>query len=253
MTIIGKSLACALFLSAIACSSAQHAPAVAPTRVTDARNVEFKESVPPLAGSGLKAAPVAMVQLGDRKVHEFRGRLQKVPLRLSEEVVEVSESQYRVEYTLCELKAGAIHSCESPLRVLFAHPSERVLQVEQLSAKRYEKASLETYQQLIERTLMVSERNLGKLEEKEAVCLIGSQEVQCKKTRYSIMLDGKKAELLLERGAVGNLSGEMRALDGSILYHSELVELSRANPRGQERKAAQRAEVSRQNLSTVTN
>ena len=186
---------------------------------------EVLMELPALEGRGFSLEQGRSV--GDRKVHEFRGTLQAKPLQLTEEVLAKAGNELALEYTLCQLIGGRIQACPQRVRVYLSLPSERVQRVERFDGQSFVPGSKADYEQLLAQTLLVSERNLGVIQEERSVCLIGTTEVACKKTRYAILLQGKKAELTITRGSEGDLSGEVRALDGTVLYHSELVELSR--------------------------
>ena len=57
--------------------------------------------------------------------------------------------------------------------------------------------------------------------------MVGPRELDCELAEYSVLVDGQKAVLLVEHSPElqRDVAGEIRAIDGTVLYRTELIDL----------------------------
>ena len=214
-----EGLGLALLASAAAACSSVHAPQT-PVAVEVAAN----EDLPALTGSaGQQVELEERRQVGDLLVHRFAGAFHERELILSEEVIAREGDLLVVEYALME------GDRTDKLRVRMSARSERVISVAKLAGDEEVPGTLADYDALLARTTFSPDQNAGALSTKTETCLVGPQELDCKISRYKVYVADREATLTVQRSeAVGrDISGEVTAIDGTVLYHAELVEMRR--------------------------
>jgi hypothetical protein len=204
----------------VACGSGATTTTVSPA-VPEAEVEQAELSTPALEAS--TPGPVAMKahHVGDTAVHRFSGTFSKHALILKEEVVAVSTDTFTVHYTLDE---GAT---QSELLVTRGIRSERVVFVQRLDHGRKMPGSTRDYEALIEKTLFTPDQNSGALARSEQTCLVGQAEHDCEVAEYRVYVADQEARLSVMRSPkLGrDVSGEVIAVDGTMIYHAELVEV----------------------------
>lgn len=218
-TFVFEGLTLALLTATLGGCSAVHAPQT-PVAVEVASN----EDLPALSGSaGQQVEIEERRQVGDLLVHRFAGAFHERELILSEEVIARDGEMLVVEYALME------GDRTDKLRVRMSARSERVVSVAKLVGDEETPGTLADYDALLARTTFTPDQNAGALSTKTETCLVGPQEHDCKISRYKVYVADKEATLTVQRSdAVGrDISGEVTALDGTVLYHAELVEMRR--------------------------
>jgi hypothetical protein len=180
--------------------------------------------LPPLSGKG-DTTPVAPSsrRVGDLLVHRFVGSYAKSPLTLTERVVAREGDLIVVDY---ELEQG---DRIDRLRVRLSARSERLVTVARLVDDREVPAELEDYQAFLARTNFAPDRNAGTLSADHETCLVGPREFDCEVAHYRVFVAGREAAMTVKKSeSLGrDLSGEIVALDGTIIYRAELVEQAR--------------------------
>lgn len=163
--------------------------------------------------------------VGDYVAHRFSGTFSDRPFVLVEEVVAHEGDLLVVDYTLSR------GSDERVLRVRFDADTERVVRVSHLRAGEETPGRLSDYEELLAMTSFAPDRNDGRVRAGAQTCLVGPRELDCELDEYSLTVDGQKAVLMVERSPElkRDVAGEVRAVDGTVLYRTELVELREGN------------------------
>ncbi len=186
------------------------------------------EEAPPLVGSTGEMKPrEAPRRVGDVWVHRFSGSYRGAPLLLREEVLALHANVLTIDYVL-EDGDSTTH-----LRVEMTERTERILTVARIDGDESFPASISDYEEMLEKTLFVPEQNSGLIASKSQTCLVGKTELDCEINEYQVSIGDQEAKLSVARNdAMGrDVSGEVRAVDGTILYHAELLEMQRGNDR----------------------
>ena len=177
--------------------------------------------VPPDATQRPDHAPAEARKVGDFAVHRFSGSFQKAPLTLTEEVVGQEFGLWVIDYTFEE------QSGTTKLRVRFNPRTEAVFSVAKLDAGREVSVPIAVYEQLIERTSFAADANEGMVEKGHTTCLVGSSELECETKTYKVRVGDKLGTLTVSHSdqvASGDVSGDLIDDDGTVIYHSELLE-----------------------------
>lgn len=188
--------------------------------------VVLEEAPPLLASTGELKVRETPRRVGDVFVHRFSGTYRGSALMLREEVLDLHDNVLTIDYVL-EDGAESTH-----LRVQMAARSERILAVFRVRGDEEVPAELADYERMIEKTLFVPDQNHGLVASKSETCLVGKTELDCDITEYEVSLNDQEAKLSVVRSDdMGrDVSGEVRAVDGTILYHAELLEMRRGEP-----------------------
>lgn len=221
----------AALLGAIACTHA-HSSAPAPSdghaaglvgASSKARRSPTSE-VAELEGSlPVHFASLAERRQGDVWVYRYAGSYRALPLVLQEEVKEKLSDRFVVAYTLSEGET------KTELEVTFARRSGKVVAVARLTGAHRAEASRADYEKMIAKTTFVPDRNNGKLAQKSQTCLVGKSELNCEIAEFSVNVEGSPATLSVTRSAAlhRDLAGQVTAVDGTVLYRAELLEMRR--------------------------
>lgn len=178
----------------------------------------------PLSGSsGSKGERQAPREIGDLAVHRFSGVGFGEGITLVERVVGLTQDELIVEYEL----AG-----EREVQTVRAHlsrQSERFVSAVRLAASGESPMTRVDFEQFLAKTSYAVDRNLGLLESKSEVCVVGESELVCDRSSFDVVVRDRKATLVVTRSQdwTRDLSGEVRASDGTILYRAELLEYRR--------------------------
>ena len=178
-------------------------------------------SPPALEASTPGSVEAVDLRVGETTLHRFSGTFSKSALLLKEEVVAVDRDTFTVRYTLDE---GA---SQSELLVTRARRSERIVSVIRVENDREISATVADYEKMIKKTLFVPDRNQGKIAHRSQTCLVGSTEHACEIAEYKVYVADKEARLSVARSPEldRDVSGEVVAVDGTMIYHAELLEV----------------------------
>jgi hypothetical protein len=180
----------------------------------------------PKSSEALLEAPADPRKVGDFYVHRFSGSYQKAPLTLTEEVVAQEGSLWVIDYTLEE------QTNSTSLRVRFDPRTDSVVRVSKFDGKREISLPIASYEQLIERTSFAADSNDGLVASGHSTCLVGSIELDCETRTYDVRVGEKPARLNVSHSASiasGDVTGDITASDGTVIYRSELVEMGKAD------------------------
>jgi hypothetical protein len=168
-------------------------------------------------------SPFAHKNVGDFSVHRFSGSFAKKALTLTEEVRAKKGNLIVIDYTLDD------GSQKTTLRVTHDIASDRVLRVREVKEGQEIPAKTAAYEAMIEKTIFVPDSNDALLASERGTCLVAGQETDCDKARYRVSVGEQAYELSVNRSVDGvDLSGEVTAKDGKIIYKAELVESGKA-------------------------
>jgi len=204
------------------CASARPAAMAQPSPLPEAAPV--LADLPPLEGQSAPAPALATRRrVGDLVVHRFHGSYSKQALVLTERVSAVEGDLLVVDYELAQGDRS------DKLRVRMSARSERVIAVSRWDGRTEEPAEIADYESLLARTSFVPDQNAGRMAEGAEICLVGPDEFACSVNKYKVFVGEREAALTVRSSdQLGrDLSGEIVALDGTIVYSAELVELRR--------------------------
>lgn len=161
------------------------------------------------------------LRVGDYFVHRFTGTFNKRPVVLTEKVIAQEDGAFVVDFQLEE--AGKVSS----LRVRYdAENPTRLLSVHEVDGDEEKASSLAAFETLLARTVFSPDENLEQLDEEETTCLVGEDELDCKKIRYKVMVGDKEGvlEVISSPAVAGrDIGGEVKTEDGTLLYRAQLV------------------------------
>ncbi len=179
-------------------------------------------TAPPASRRVADRVPAESRKVGDFSVHRFSGSYQKSPLTLTEEVVGQEFGLWVIDYTFEE------QSGTSKLRVRFNPRTEAVFSVAKLDGGTEINVPISVYDRLIERTSFAADENDGVVAKGRTTCLIGPSELDCETKTYKVRVGDKFGTLTVSHSdqvASGDVTGDLLADDGTVIYRSELVEL----------------------------
>lgn len=160
-------------------------------------------------------------KVGDFWVHRISGSFSDHSMLLTERVVGKTEADVTIEYSLEE--------SESATKLLVRHAIETddVLEVRRVVDGKEEPGTLADYESMMAKTALVPDSNEGFVTAKHGTCLVGPSELDCETKSYRVMIGEKSATLDVtqsEKFPGRDISGEISAEDGEVLYRAELLE-----------------------------
>jgi hypothetical protein len=159
-------------------------------------------------------------------VHRFSGSFSPEPLTLTEEVKSREESLWVVDFSLTERESV------ERLRVRFDDRG-RAVSAAKLSGSTETKASVADYEALLARTVFAADVNDGLVSTAAQTCLVGDDALDCETKTYKVWVGERAATLSVVHSATfpdRDVSGELTADDGKVLYRAELVEAHKGTP-----------------------
>ncbi len=171
--------------------------------------------------------PFAKREVGDYFVHRFSGSFSKSDLLLTEKVFAKRGSLIIIDYTLEE--AGK----KSQLRVTHDVDSDRVLRVKEIKGTQELPATEAQFEAMLARTVFLPDSNDALVGTESSTCLVGQEELDCEKTRYTVTIGDQTADLTVVRSEKLDgldVSGEIATHDGKIMYKAELIERGKGTP-----------------------
>lgn len=172
-----------------------------------------------------EAAPADRRKVGDFYVHRFSGSYEKSPLTLTEEIVAQEGGLWVVDYTF-EQPSGTTR-----LRVRLDPKTDSVRGVSKLDGTNELRVPLAAYEKLMDRTSFTADANDGLLGAEHGTCLLGPSELDCETKSYKVWVGDKPATLSVAHSDSvpdRDVSGDITATDGTLIYRSELVEMGTA-------------------------
>jgi len=188
-----------------------------------------------------EAAKEERREVGDYVVYRFSGSFQKAPVTLTERVVAREKDTLVIDFILEEGKAT------TELRVRLSDAAEtrgEVLGVSRIEKGKLVPAGVDEYEALMSKTMVVADENEEALGSEHVVAVMGNDMLPAKRTSFRVKIGEKKATLttvVSEKFPWGDLSGEIAAEDGSVIYRAEVVNVGHVV----ESKTGQDPEVAR--------
>ena len=176
----------------------------------------------PAAPRAEDKAPGEQRKVGDFAVHRFSGTYQKAPLTMTEEVVAQEDGLWVIDYTF-EEQAGT-----TKLRVRFDPRTDSVVRAATLEGGKESAVQTAFFDKMFDRTSFAADGNDGQIASSHGTCLVGPSELECETKTYSVRVGDQLAKLNVSRSASvpnGDVSGDITATDGTVIYRSELVEM----------------------------
>ncbi len=192
--------------------------------VADLAPTPYEMKLPELEGeSGPLMKKDSPRRVGDMWVHRFSGTYRSEDLILREEVVAQEGDLLVVDFILAE------GDSETHLRVKMAKRSERIVDVAKMVDGDAVPAEMSDFDALMAKTAFVPDQNHGKVSEKSQTCLVGKNELNCELSEFKVLMGHEEATLTVAHNdeLQRDISGEITAVDGTVLYHAELIELKR--------------------------
>ncbi|MDI3283693.1 hypothetical protein [Polyangium sp. 15x6] len=162
-------------------------------------------------------------EVGDYVVYRFSGSFQKAPVTLTERVVAREKNALVIDFILEEGKVA------TELRVRLSDASEtrgEVLGVQRIEKGKLVPAGVDEYEALMAKTMVVADENEAALGSEHVVAVMGNDLLPAKRTSFRVKIGEKKATLttvVSDKFSWGDLSGEITADDGSVIYRAEVV------------------------------
>jgi hypothetical protein len=166
------------------------------------------------------AAKAPERKVGDFRVHMITGSFRKQPALLTERVTGHDAGLWTIEYTV-EDTTGA-----RGLRTL-VDENGNVRRVTRLLDGKETLGTMKDYEALMASTSVIPDENDGLQASTKGTCTVGPSELDCETKSYKIWLGDKEASLGITASAAlpgHDLSGEITAADGTVIFRSELLE-----------------------------
>jgi hypothetical protein len=200
-------------LGAVACTQSEQV-VKAPTspRIAVAKKAEAPKK---------EAEPASGRRVGDFAVHMISGSFRKNPALLTERVIGDEYGKWILEYTLEDTNGS------STLRVWIDQDSDQIERVSRIVDGGEKPGTIADYDALMASASVVPDTNDGLVVSSTGTCTLGPTELDCETKNYKVWLGEREANLGVTQSAAVpgiDLSGEITAADGSVIYRSELVE-----------------------------
>jgi hypothetical protein len=184
------------------------------------------ERAPP-ANTSRSAAPAQSAvekvperKVGDFRVHMISGSFRKQPALLTERVTGHDAGLWTIEYTVEDGTSAR------GLRTL-VDENGNVKRVIRLIDGAEKPGTMKDYEALMAATSVTPDANDGLTASAKGTCTIGPSELDCETKSYKIWLGDKEASLGITASEAlpgHDLSGEITAADGTVIFRSELLE-----------------------------
>jgi hypothetical protein len=212
---IGALVLGSSFLTSLGCAELPHASSAA--SVGHAPVADTSRSAAPPEKAVEKASER---KVGDFRVHKISGSFRKQPALLTERVTGHDAGLWTIEYTV-EDTTGT-----RGLRTLVDANGE-VKRVTRLIDGSEKLGSMKDYEALMASISVTPDANEGLQASTHGTCMVGPSELDCETKSYKIWLAGEEASLGITASAAlpgHDLSGEITAADGTVIFRSELLE-----------------------------
>ncbi len=213
-------------LSTLACSASSSSTV---PHSSESVRVSKSDALPSLKGRGApeslpeKTQKLAVQRkVGEFSVHRFSGNYRARPLTLTEEVVAIEDGLLVIDYTLEE------NDTKTKLRVRLDPSDAHIVRVTRPEGDTEVELGLPAYDAMIAKTVFAPDLNDQLLGQQKQTCLVGPKELDCQMKKYRVYVDDQAATLRVTRSnALPNrdIEGEVTALDGTVIYRAELVDL----------------------------
>jgi len=222
-----RTLLSALLLSTLALACAKESTTAKGGIVQLAKNMKMEKSAPVVV---VDESKMPMLQApGDFVVLRFSGSYRKAPVTLTQRVLSRDGTVALIEMTITENKKS------QTIRTRIDRPAlgpEQVLDVVRLENGKEHAATIGTYDTFMQKTMPDVDMNEETLGTESVTMNMGGKEMAGKVTRYKIKMGGKDATMSIFHAdgfQWGDVAGEIKAVDGKMIYKAEVTELGNAN------------------------
>jgi len=160
-------------------------------------------------------------RIGDFSVHMISGSFRKHPALLTERVTGEEYGMWVIEYRLEDTDGSSI------LRVWMDQESDQVRKVSRVVDGAEKPATVADFDAMMASASVVPDTNEGLVANSSGTCTLGPAELDCETKSYKVRLGDREASLGVTQSAAvpgTDLSGEIPAAAGSVIYRSELIE-----------------------------
>jgi hypothetical protein len=210
-------------LLVVACGSARTVSAPAASALP---LPEGPSAAPAAMAHGATSAPkmeaLPLRAPGDYVVFRFSGKLEKRPITLTERLVSQQDDVTVIDYTV---EDGASKKTMRA-RMVGAGTEQKVASAALMDGEIEGPVPASAVDAFLAKTFVATEANGGAVKTEVAALRIGDRVIDCTRTTYSVRVgrrDATMAVLASDGFAWGDVGGEIRAADGTLLYKAELV------------------------------
>jgi len=204
-------------LSLVSLGCAELPSAAGPAQVSRASIARTSRSAAPVEKAEAKAPER---KVGDFRVHMISGSFRKHPALLTERVTAHENGLWTIEYTVEDTTGSR------GLRTLVDENGD-VKRVIRLIDGVEKAGTMKDYEALMASISVTPDANDGLTASTQGTCTVGPSELDCETKSYKIWLGDKEASMGITASAAlpgQDLSGEITAADGSLVFRSELLE-----------------------------
>jgi hypothetical protein len=206
----------------VACGSAQSVSAPAESAASlggDTIHSKAATSRPELAST---VSPLPLRAPGDFAVFRFSGKLKKHPVTLTERVVALQDDATVIDYTL---EDGASKQTMR-VRSVGEGVEQKIASAALMDGEVEGPVPTSAFDAFLAGTFVATDTNAGVASTEKATVSLGGRSIDCTKTTYKVTVGKKDATMMVlasDTFSWGDVGGEIRAADGSLLYKAELV------------------------------
>jgi hypothetical protein len=167
-------------------------------------------------------AATALRAPGDYVVFRFSGKLEKHPVTLTERLVSQRDDVTVIDYTVedgTSQKTMRAH-------MVGAGTEQKVASAALMDGDIEGPVPAAAFDAFLTSTLVATELNGGAERSERTSLRVGSRAIDCTRTIYKVRVghrDATMSVLASEKFAWGDVGGEIRGTDGTLLYKAELV------------------------------
>ena len=204
-------------------------PAPAPKPVAAAPQVAEKPVLVEEAPTFSESAAFTQ-KPGDYVVYKFSGAFHKVPIVLTQRVVEASDVLLVVDLTFEEGKQV------NNVRAYYTHApgaANELLKASRLDAGAEKPMPVAELDALMTRTTLAADDNHGAIGSEQVTVSVGGHDMACTQTRYRVTIGKHTATmrtLSSESFPWGDVGGDIVSDKGKVLYRAEVIEAGSASP-----------------------
>jgi len=159
---------------------------------------------------------------GDYVVFRFTGQLQKRPVTLTERLVAQQDDVTVIDYTVDDGKSRRTMRA----RMVGAGTEQKVASAALMDGDLEGPVPAAAVDAFLAKTFVAIDANRGAQRSERTSLKVGDHAIDCTRTTYKVKVGGRNATMAIlasEGFAWGDVGGEVRSLDGTLLYKAELV------------------------------
>lgn len=225
MNVTGRFLLATVAL-AFGCAAPAVAPSASPRHDVASEPVEVDQATSDDHAAASAEAPKQAAadarQVGDYVTFAFSGAYRKAPLKLTQRVVDRSDSTITIDYTFSEPKKT------ETLRVKTRAGHGDLLEVVRVAADgSASPIAAGDFEARMAQTVAIADENEALIDESATTVRVGEAQVPAKRSTYKVRVGQKTGTLettVSEAFAWGDLGGKITTSDGKTFFSAELVD-----------------------------